>query len=364
MKLPLLTLCTAVGLFHTAMPVYGSSGDIAFTTPNYIQETVNPADAPGVTAQDIPHLRSFLANNDRAGMYLTLYRMTGEEFWLMDAQITTFSGIWGGTALETNYQIKLNNQKKYDDSIDKFSLKIATNMLKWVEMSVASGGKGFVDVGTLLMKGDGEIWKSKGLLNEYPGRVLFFNLFQHRAFDFRHTMGTGSLYSAKAVIERGGLLGKRPADFAGNPNFAIYTSKEGRFVTVIDNRTGKVEAFIDNDARPLGVLTQIADVALTENDPEYYERLWIWEFMQGNQDTAEEYSSAVWLKGRPLPNPNVHGRYFYNTKTKEWLYSKSKLKVESKDILDALNLGRERKMKLRKLRGLPAQPVLPGRYLN
>ncbi|WP_413575226.1 hypothetical protein ACLVWU_13075 [Bdellovibrio sp. HCB290] len=358
----MLTLCTALWLFQPpANANTGAHGDEC-KSPNYIKEVVDPLRAPGVTAQDIEVLRGFLAKNDRAGMYLMLYRLTGEEFWLMDAQITTFSGIWGGTALEANYQIKLRNQSKYDDSIDKFSLKIATNMLKWVEMSVDEGNKGIVDIGTLLMKGDGEVWKSKGLLNEYPGRVLFFNLFEYRALDFRHTMGSGSYFSAVAVLKRGGMLGKRPADYAGNSNFTIYTSKEGRFVTVIDNRTGKVEAFIDKDARPLGMLTQITDVALTENDPEYYERLWTWEFMQGNQDTAQEYNAGVWQNGRPLPNPNIKGNYFFNTKNNEWQNQKDKSRVENQALIAALNDARERSKKFRESKGFPALPQQPGRY--
>ncbi|WP_413560587.1 hypothetical protein [Bdellovibrio sp. HCB209] len=358
----MLKFLTSLSLVHVSSVALASNAANVCETPNYIAHAVSSERAPGVNQSDIKTLRSFLKNNDRAGMYLMLYRLTGEEFWLMDAQITTFSGIWGGTALETNYQIKLRNQDKYDDSIDKFSLKIATNMLKWVEKSVADGERGIVDIGVLLMKGDGEVWKSKGLLNEYPGRVLFFNLIQYQVTDFHNTLGLGSLYSAYAVVQRGGQMGKRIADFEGNPNFSILKSKDDRFVTVLDNRTCKVEAFIDNDTRPLGVLKQTLNKALDENDPEYYDRLWLWEFMQGNQDTAEEYNSAVWQNGRPLPNPNIKGRYYHNAKTGGWHYANDKEKVASIDVINALNEYRRRTMKFRISKGMPAEPQLPGRY--
>ncbi|MBO9666098.1 MAG: hypothetical protein J7501_04735 [Bdellovibrio sp.] len=324
---------------------------------------MSKAQAPGVSEEDIKDLKAALARNDRAGMYLRLYQLTGDEFWLMDAQITSFSGVWGGTALRANFEIKVQNKELYEDSLDHFSLTIAGNMLKWVEGSVREGRKGYVELGDLLMKGDGEIWRSKGLINQYPGRVLFLNLGEYRFKELIHVVGTGSIYSFVAVFKDGRNLGKRPADYAGNPNFSTFVSKEDRFVTVVDKRTCKVEAFFDRKTTALGVVGQIEDRALVPSEADYHERLWIWEFMQGNQDTAEQYSSSVWLQNAPVPSPNLFENYFRNSQTGKWINRTFKREVTDPDLLDRLERYRSKTMELRKSQGLPPEPVLPNRYL-
>ncbi|MAM89097.1 MAG: hypothetical protein CME36_17495 [unclassified Hahellaceae] len=57
-------------------------------------------------AQAVDKASARLDQGDRAGAYLELYSVTGNEQLLMQAQITTYSGAIGGMALEGNFRAR------------------------------------------------------------------------------------------------------------------------------------------------------------------------------------------------------------------------------------------------------------------
>src|SRR5687768_2978696 len=81
--------------------------------PAVIKRVVDPASAPGVTRSDLARLHERLAIDDRAGVCLDLYRLTGQELWLMDAQLTSYSGPWGGGMLLANAAIKRAQRERF-----------------------------------------------------------------------------------------------------------------------------------------------------------------------------------------------------------------------------------------------------------
>jgi len=62
-----------------------------------------------ITEEDLARLRAHLTDGDRGGFYMDYYRLTGSEQALEQAQITTYSGGWGGAAIAGNAVAKANN---------------------------------------------------------------------------------------------------------------------------------------------------------------------------------------------------------------------------------------------------------------
>jgi hypothetical protein len=84
----------------------------------------------------------------------------------------------------------------------------------------------------------------------------------------------GENYAAQA--------GKRPAEYVGNDNFKIYGGDKDRFITVIDKRTGFVEAFFDKTPKVTG-LVQIPNVPLNPQSTAYQQRQTFYQYLGANQ---------------------------------------------------------------------------------
>lgn len=63
-----------------------------------------------ITIEDVNVMQDLLDSGDRGGAYLYYYQLTGSEQALIQAQITTYSGTFGGAALYGNYLVYCNNQ--------------------------------------------------------------------------------------------------------------------------------------------------------------------------------------------------------------------------------------------------------------
>jgi len=76
------------------------------------------------------------------------------------------------------------------------------------------------------------------------------------------------------------LVGKRPAEYANNPNYTIHGGAGDRFITVIDKSNGFVEAFYDKQA--LGGVFQLANKPLPTDSLAYYQRQQFYKFLGAN----------------------------------------------------------------------------------
>lgn len=89
---------------------------------------------PDLKNEDISELNDLLrVDGNRGQFYWRYYEMTGEYQALIQAQITTYSGVWGGLAVTGNYFAKLVDQQNYHLTLDAFSFQIANGLLLELE---------------------------------------------------------------------------------------------------------------------------------------------------------------------------------------------------------------------------------------
>ena len=353
---------------HAEAPLPPGRGRVQ---PVIVEGAVSPDAAPGVTAPDLARLRGRLVAGDRAGVYLELYRLTGQEIWLMHAQITSYTGVFGGAAITANFLAKTGNPDKYHVALDTFSRQIAASMLDVVERDVAAGGQGKVEVATLRKEGDWGVWDAKGMGGQFPGNGLFVELWHHGLDGLPHVFSQGTLYGLEAIIKGAGH-GKRPSEFKDHPRYDVQDSKDARFVTVIDKKTGKVEAFFDKQAAVVGTFGQIADQPLSPADQAWHTRAALWEYMQANQDAERTLDPRLLGAGPVIPQPSLPGfaadhglldrQLFRNPSDGVWYHGGTGAPVEEAPVLERLRTLRAEALAERRARGLPDEPALPDRY--
>jgi hypothetical protein len=338
--------------------------DISATcTPVRVTGVVNPESPPGVTIEDVEKVRTLFAAGNRGAVYMMLYNLTGQEYWLLDAQITTYSGIFGGGALRSNYLIKTEHQSTYQSTLDVFSRDIMKRMINLVEESVKQGKKGYVKPSRFLLEGDGPVWQMNGLADQFPGHALFFEIGTYGPENFPRVFAPGTMYTYRAVSETPFTYGKRPAEFAANQDFETYTSSDNRFITVTHKKTCKVEVFFDTKAKAV-VKSQQRNVAPVLWGPEWHDRLTMWEFMQGNQPDYNPQNIFVWNGNKPVGNPNRVGTYSRNLSNGNWYNGEETVKVMDANILKDLERQRLEIIAVRKGHHLPDEPPIPERYLK
>lgn len=217
-----------------------------------------------VSREVLERAQQLLDRGDRGGAYLELYRELGNEQILIQTQITTYTGLWGSGALQGNHLAQQEGGSRYNLDLDQFSKEIAQATLDAIRADLDRGGTGRLS-DDQFQSADRKVWTDKGMPELFPGNVQFFDLWDHPedrgAFFSRSSwnmVGVGARWMFPDPV-RFGLkedhrsisyrVGKRPAEFVGNPDYTLYGGEKDRFVTVIDNRTGFVEAFWDNRPR-------------------------------------------------------------------------------------------------------------------
>jgi hypothetical protein len=344
--------------------------------------TTEASSPQGITSDDLRLLELRLKRGDRAGVYADLYRLTGQDIWLMHAQITSYSGLFGGAALGGNYRAKLVNPRSYNVALDVFSREIAASMLNVVRTHVANGNNGMASIDALRTDGDRKVWADKGMGEDFPGNILFGQVWNHRLCQsYQIGISRGSLHGVLAGLYDASN-GKRPSEFASSTIYRTVASS--RFVTVIDTRDNKIEVFWDKKAG-LGPTSQIKDVALTRRDLAWHVRTGLWEFLQANQDEEQQMDPRlVRNDGKALPNPNIPGvfedlhipdiqaRIVYRDPLDRkwhwaidpWFSSSSAGMVGSPGAIAALEKARDAALDFRRRHLLPLEPPIPRRYVH
>lgn len=127
----------------------------------------------GLTLADVQELRRLLGTSwddpaaDRGAFYLLYYELikgsevSGARQILMQAQISTYSGFFGGAALLGNAMAKFANPDIYTRSIDEFSWIIADNLLNEIEKNLVLGGSGVFSA-EKIQELDRFIWSEHG----------------------------------------------------------------------------------------------------------------------------------------------------------------------------------------------------------
>ncbi len=218
----------------------GNSGASALE-PKLITGAIEPrtptAAELGAAAQ---RAEARLDAGDRAGAYIELYEVTGSEQLLLQAQITTYSGAVGGMALEGNFRAKHANPDKYKTTLDQFSYDIDKEVVDLATRSAEIGEPEKFD--TLgIMEADRRVWTRNNVESHFPGNVQFMDIDGYE--DVVQTPGSAEAILAQDEME----LGRRPSEYANDPRYTINTSDDGRFTTVLNNETNRIEVFFDND---------------------------------------------------------------------------------------------------------------------
>ncbi|WP_344807708.1 hypothetical protein [Allohahella marinimesophila] len=189
-------------------------------------------------AQAVDKASARLDQGDRAGAYLELYSVTGNEQLLMQAQITTYSGAIGGMALEGNFRAKMAKPEQYTLTLDQFSHEIDKAVIGLARNAADEGRPEHFNT-YQIMHTDRAVWASKGMGNHFPGNAQFIGI----PGDEHIAKSEGSQNAILAQDEA--ELGRRPSEYANDPRYDIKTSRDGRFVTVVNNETQRIEVLFD-----------------------------------------------------------------------------------------------------------------------
>lgn len=262
--------------------------------------------------------QELLDKGDRGGAYLTLYRELGNEQILIQTQITTYTGIWGSGALTGNNMARLDAGSRYNTRLDEFSVEIAQATIDVVRQDIEAGGTGRL-TDDQFQSADRQVWARKGMPELFPGNIQFFDFWNHGKGDRAAAMLAKSnlnlvVAALRSLVPNTSFLGlnhdlrnvshyigKRPAEFAGNPNYEIHGTSADRFITVIDKRTGFVEAFWDNKPRcGLLPMPQLKNEPIQPDSPEYRRRHDLYEVLGANRHASAPAAAPF----QPQPSPN------------------------------------------------------------
>lgn len=255
-----------------------------------------------VPSEVLEKAQAYLDRGDRGAAYLTLYQELGNEQILIQTGITTYTGFWGSGALTGNSLAQRDGGSRYDTQLDEFSVDIAQATIDVIRRDLENGGTGRL-TDDQFQSADRQVWKDKAMPELFPGNVQFMDFWNHdddhqTAFFSPSTLSmagaglralvpnTSFLGLNKDGRNLNSLAGKRPAEFADDPNFTIHGGDEDRFLTVVDNRTGFIEAFWDKRPRIAGgiiPLRQLPNKAIAKDSPEYQQRKKLYSDLGANR---------------------------------------------------------------------------------
>ena len=151
----------------------------------------------------------------------------------IQAQITTYSGGWGGGALVGNAMARYNNPLEYTIELDDFSFWIDTSVITAVQEDIDAGGDGHL-TDNEIQNADSQAWIALEMGHAFPGNLQLpdQNLFSLVTNPFRSIFGTepseeiGSFFSEGSFVSMAyGFLamtaGNRPEDFPESEGY-IY----------------------------------------------------------------------------------------------------------------------------------------------
>lgn len=169
-----------------------------------------------ITQTDIIAMNALLRKGDRGGAYLYYYNLIKDvnrdaaSQILIQAQITTYSGFFGGAALIGNAIAKNSNPDKYPaEGLDKFSSDIVQGLIDAIvaELNINQDG---VLTKEQIQFADRGVWENKYKMGDYfPGN------FQIGGDQYK-TPGTLSALLAGSQLILGTRIGNEASKFSGS----------------------------------------------------------------------------------------------------------------------------------------------------
>jgi hypothetical protein len=275
-----------------------------------------------VSRETVDKAQKLLDKGDRGGAYLTLYKELGSEQVLAQAQITTYTGLWGSGAMAGNSKAKDLGGGHYNIPLDQFSTDIAQGTIDGIRQDLDNGGTGRLSESQFRAV-DRQVWKDKNMGDLFPGNVQFWDPWNHVAGDRAAIISRSTISMAKVALRSclgtigitGGALGlntilrvgKRPAEFAQDPNYEIHGDKSTRFITVVDKRTGFVEAFWDNKPK-FGKMRvpQLDNEAIDHDSPVFKQRNFLYDKLGANVSGQKQVA-----RGESNPAIDDQNKWFF-----------------------------------------------------
>jgi hypothetical protein len=131
-----------------------------------------------ITMTDVDAMIAILNSGDRAGAYLYYYNLIKDvdreaaNQILMQMQITTYSGFFGGAALIGNAIAKDSNPDLYPETLDQFSDEIGRGLLSTIAFQIGEGSSGVLTADDI-QTADRGVWNSYQIGHYLPGNIQF-----------------------------------------------------------------------------------------------------------------------------------------------------------------------------------------------
>ena len=134
------------------------------------------ADNKIITQEHINQMKQMLQDDNRTGVYLKYFELTGSNQALTEAKISTFSGFYGGVAELANENIKDLYPVEYNIEVDQFSREITARFIEDLEDNLQDNGNGYLTDDEMQYSAR-SVWDDKGLGDQFPGNIQKFDTF-------------------------------------------------------------------------------------------------------------------------------------------------------------------------------------------
>jgi Ca2+-binding RTX toxin-like protein len=190
-----------------------------------------------ITQTDIIAMNALLKKGDRGGAYLYYYNLIKNvdrdavSQILIQAQITTYSGFFGGAAMIGNAIAKNSNPDKYPaEGLDKFSADIVQGLIDAIATEVNANQDGVLTKEQIQLVDRG-VWENKYKMGDYfPGN------FQIGGDQYK-TPGSLSALLAGSQLILGAKIGNEASKFSGAAYERIETTD---YIAIRERSSNKI----------------------------------------------------------------------------------------------------------------------------
>lgn len=256
-----------------------------------------------ITPEHIANMRDLLNANHRAEVYYYYAKLLGNDYdpitdipgpkseavvqLMMQAQITTYSGMIGEAALQGNFLAKTRDQEDYNLKLDTFSEDIIKGTIAAIEKEITPAPvtgaikDGFLTANEIQLADQG-VWVIKGLADFFPGNFqLSLDPFDDGTELATSKWVDGFLVAQASLNDEGAWLGKRFAEFSA----VDYQMVSNDTYTFMVNKISNVIEGVFPGLLSRGAVIPYTFNTIFNEQPAYLTQLMReekWSYMQAN----------------------------------------------------------------------------------
>ncbi|WP_422136764.1 hypothetical protein [Endozoicomonas sp. ALD040] len=240
-----------------------------------IQDILSTKAVDQVTEQHLAIMDSLINQGKRAEAYIYYAKLSNLNVeqtnqLMLQAQITTYSGVIGGAALEGNYGAKVSDPENYNLSLDQFTVDIEKGLVSAIRADIESGNSGRITQNQI-QNADQAVWASKGMYSLFPG-----NYQTHDNINAIDTNNLKDYLLAVSALEGSGL-GKLQSEFSSIEYDSI---SDNGYTLYVSKKTGVVEGVFP-ESGPYAVANKFYD-SIGLSEARATERDAKWSFLGAN----------------------------------------------------------------------------------